>query len=204
MTDITVPAGWQRALEIIHMDFPDAVIAGGALRDLILGREIKDIDVFAHANGNYDTPWTSAQLKGCMDHYLGPSKISINEAFAKACPAITGVVCAVEIWARYTLPNPVQLILTPFPVTLRSAVARIDFGLCRVAYDGKTLYRSPEFDYDAENKQFTLYRADNDRQYWRSQARWERFQAKYEGWPMDVTAEALKGATIPARTAFSY
>jgi hypothetical protein len=26
---------------------PDAVIAGGSLRDLILGREVKDIDIFA-------------------------------------------------------------------------------------------------------------------------------------------------------------
>ena len=41
-----IPEDWTKTLKMIQREYPEAVIAGGSLRDLFLGKEIKDIDVF--------------------------------------------------------------------------------------------------------------------------------------------------------------
>lgn len=42
----TIPASWQRLIDEAREHDPDAIIAGGAIRDLICGRKPKDIDLF--------------------------------------------------------------------------------------------------------------------------------------------------------------
>jgi len=41
-----VPIEWKKFLSAVQTLFPDAVIAGGALRDLIVEKPIKDVDIF--------------------------------------------------------------------------------------------------------------------------------------------------------------
>lgn len=188
MTDFELPQSWRLALEIIQYGFPDAVIAGGALRDLILGREPKDIDVFAeHPSTGFSTGSlvgaNTAEIKEWAERYLGPARCVINSAWANYNEGMDGVVCAVEIDTALTRPLPIQLIMMNRPMTLQSAVERIDFGLCRVSHDGARLYRHPDFDHDVTNQCFTLRRSNSLDQYDRSRARHRRLEQKYLGWP---------------------
>ena len=46
-----IPSSWRELLGEIREVAPDAVIAGGALRDRDNGRPIKDLDVFVQIEG---------------------------------------------------------------------------------------------------------------------------------------------------------
>ena len=41
-----VPWAWTEVLRTVQSVHPEAILAGGALRDLILGGEVKDLDIF--------------------------------------------------------------------------------------------------------------------------------------------------------------
>ena len=41
-----IPSEWGNVLSEVQGVFPGAIIAGGALRDLFLGKEVKDVDIF--------------------------------------------------------------------------------------------------------------------------------------------------------------
>src|SRR3569623_1528091 len=49
-----IPERWQTVLRYVQNVAPDAVIAGGALRDLDNGRPVKDIDIFVQGNAMAD------------------------------------------------------------------------------------------------------------------------------------------------------
>jgi hypothetical protein len=184
-TKYPLPADWSIALEIIRLRFPDAVIAGGALRDTLLGREVKDIDVFASHPYGWSNAHDIISWTDWADRMLGPSYYVIHEGLAQEySEGLYGVVCAIEIDAAVTRPRPIQLIMLDTPVTLETVVERIDFGLCRVSHDGTTLFQHPDFVHDVNNRFFTLRRSENEAQYDRSCRRFRRLNEKYPGWPM--------------------
>jgi hypothetical protein len=66
-------------------------------------------------------------------------------------------------------------------------IGRFDFGICMVAYDGREIVRSKEFDHDVENKVFTLHRADNVEQLTYSMRRYGKITAgRYAGWKLAI------------------
>lgn len=178
-----LPPTWAEALGKVQELMPDAVIAGGALRDMILGRPVKDIDVFA-----YRRTWrTATELKAWLQAILGGTgKIVINEAYATYREAIDSVVFAVEVSAFNITGLPFQVIAMDHPVTMQSAVERIDLGMCRVAHNGKELYQHPDFIHDRANECFTIRRCNNVAQLERTKERYTRLQVKYMGWPLKV------------------
>lgn len=196
--NLELPPRWKAALEIIQLDFPDAVIAGGALRDLILGREPKDIDVFAEHRPFTPSQhlYTAADIKDWAQNYLGPARCVINDAWAAYNDALDGVVCAVEIDAALTRPLPIQLITMNRPVTFENVVDRIDFGLCRVSHDGEQLFTHPHFHQDRAREVFTLRRCTGQAQYDRSVQRHARLYDKYP-WPMRVPVSVLGTSILP-------
>ena len=46
----SIPAEWKQVLDRIQRVQPSAIIAGGALRDIILRRPVKDVDIFINAS----------------------------------------------------------------------------------------------------------------------------------------------------------
>src|SRR5262249_1134187 len=69
-------------------------------------------------------------------------------------------------------------------------IERFDFGICMAAYDGKETIRTKEFDQDAEQKTFTLHRADNQPQFTYSMSRYEKITAgRYKGWSLAIPEE---------------
>jgi hypothetical protein len=169
------------ALRDVQAYYPEACIAGGALRDLLCNKPVKDIDVFISAKnvegGMYGVREMLLALFGA------PVNIIIGEALAEYSDALKDVAFTLETFIGDT---PLQIIALHDDVTLESVVERIDFGICRVGTDGRRDLITEDFAYDLEHRQFTLRCNFNEPRLTRSKARHERLQAKFPGWPLVI------------------
>jgi hypothetical protein len=165
-------------LAMLQQVAPEAHIAGGAVRDTILQKQIHDIDVFM---ADEHVEEAAALLRSTCRHvkvgdwkqYLGFSDPAMTRLakFEKADAMIP--ICLIGLVPEYTSP--------------KSNIMRFDFGICMTAFDGKETIRTEEFDHDASNKTFTLHRADNLSQYAYSITRFEKITAgRYQGWSLAV------------------
>lgn len=171
-----------RILEVVRWTFPTSnpVIGGGALRDHLLNRPIKDVDVFLRAkdHDNLDSELTKrirppllAQMYGRADMHGAWDFLQTLEGFQ------------------------VQLILADFE-TKKDLAHTFDLGLSRVTYDEGGLYVSPEFDADAIDKVFRIHRADNNYELQRTLRRIERLSEKYPDFIHEATlVECAAAAT---------
>lgn len=160
---------------------PEAHIAGGAVRDTILQKQIHDIDVFMQ---DEHVEEAAALLRSSCSYvkvgewkqYLGFSDPAMTRVakFEKADEAIP--VCIIGLLPEFASP--------------RDNIARFDFGICMAAFDGKEIMRAVEFDQDEEARTFTLCRADNQVQFDYSLSRFEKITAaRYAGWSLVVPNE---------------
>lgn len=148
-----IPADWSALLRAIRRVCPTAVIAGGALRDLDNGREVKDIDVFVFADSDREAFAAMEALNGAnLD-------VSYDETFegGKAYPEDQNLeVIQIAELHGHDLEVPVQLIFVRWDTA--RIVERFDYGICRLSWDGETLTRPPEYDEDKAAKVFRLRR----------------------------------------------
>lgn len=169
------------ALTTLQQIAPEAHIAGGAVRDTILQKQIADVDVFMR---DEHVEEAAALLRSACGYvkvgewkqYLGFSD-----------PAMTRVAK----FERADEIIPVCIIgLQPCFANPKDNIARFDFGICMAAHDGQQTIRAAEFDQDAENKTFTLCRADNQAQFAYSLSRFEKITAaRYKGWTLVIPSE---------------
>jgi hypothetical protein len=168
-------------LASIRQVAPEAHIAGGAVRDTILERPIRDIDVFL-ASASLET--VAAHLRaahayvkvGEWKEYLGFSDPAMTRVakFEKAEETIP--VCLIGLKPDYVEPG--------------ANLARFDFGICMAAFDGVAITQTAEFNDDMAAKTFTLHRADNRQQFAYSMSRFEKLAAgRYSGWTLMVPQE---------------
>lgn len=172
---------YQTLLTSLQQIAPQAHIAGGAVRDTILNKSIRDIDVFmpdacvdevaAHLRKTWKYVKTGEwqQYEGFSD----PAMVRVAK-FENADETIP--VCLIGLQPSYAYP--------------KSNIARFDFGICMAAFDGKNIIRVDAFNTDVEAKTFTLYRADNQAQFNYSMSRFEKLTAdRYRGWTLAVAEE---------------
>jgi hypothetical protein len=166
---MNIPHVWRGVINALrNSGFPEAVIAGGALRDLDNGRPVKDVDIFLKYR---------IGLKEQLDDYFGQDgKVIIGEQLASYSNALIDVTASYEYRVGETVFNIVALARDVTPEVVRN---RIDFGLCRISFDGEKVEKSPEYDTDQANKTMTLHRCESSEQYNRSMQRFERLSAKY-------------------------
>ena len=169
---------YQGVLATIQAIDHKAHIAGGAVRDTLLGKAIHDVDIFAP-----DDIVDEAARRLRSDHayvkvgewkeYLGfsdPAMLRVAK-FEKADETIP--ICLIGLKPAFTRPA--------------ENIARFDFGLCMVAFDGATTFQTSEFDHDVGAKTFTLLRADNRAQFVYSMSRYEKITARrYAGWSLSI------------------
>lgn len=181
---------WLAALAKLQTKFPEAVIAGGALRDTYNGKFVKDIDVFVKARG--------IQTKALIEEALGREVETLNPDMMTEYEEHFGELFAVfdcgptfrpppsdddefNIFGEYG--PPLQIIALNMDVTLQSVVSRFDFGICKIAHNGAELFIHPDFTHDVEAKTFTLrLGADAEERRRRAMLRWDRLSEKYAGW----------------------
>jgi hypothetical protein len=160
---------------------PEAHIAGGAVRDTILQKQIADIDVFMKDEHVEE----AAALLRSSCGYVKVGEWTQYLEFSD--PAMTRVAKFEK--ADETIPICV-IGLLPGYATPEANIARFDFGVCMAAFDGKQIIRTDQFDEDATDHKFTLHRADNKEQYAYSLHRFEKITAgRYKGWGLVVPSE---------------
>lgn len=163
---------FREILEVVRWEFSGShpVIGGGALRDSILGRPIKDVDVFLRAKDH-------EHLNSELTTFIRPP-ILVQHGYGRA--DMHGAWNFNQQLSGYD----VQLILADFN-DLHDLAHTFDIGIARVTFDGVKLYVTDEFKRDAEDKAFRIHRCDNQYELERSLRRVERLKAKYPEFTLD-------------------
>jgi hypothetical protein len=169
------------ALARLQAIAPSAIVAGGFLRDSLLGAEAKDIDVFA-------TKLTSDQLAALVVAFPDAKQ----EPYAAFLEYANSEVQ--EVWHLGTVDGlPLQLIeVTGSPI---ERAMEHDFGLCQVWHDGVQMWTTCHFVADAEAKQFVLRQCESQNQFDRSMKRYARLSNKYPGYALSIPEEFQQWAT---------
>jgi len=177
---MNIPHEWQTVLAAIQTRFPGAIIGGGALRDTLLDREVKDVDIFIQMPDDL----TDAELCDVLSKLTGqhferslPERV-VNYVFGSG----SDVACVCD-------GGLFQVIATWTPTDPTTAMMRFDFGICRIIYDGINLIRSADFDKDVEDKTFTLLRCNSVQELARSMERWTRLKEKYDAYRLVILEE---------------
>lgn len=193
----TIPAEWLAVYRKIRDGgFPDAILGGGCLRDLVTGRadRVKDLDIFVGHQ-----PDMVEKLKGLGYHvstliteaateYLGAfDRVhSVYDLSALVSFAILDRSFAFSL--RTSRPeNNIQVIATTAPMSVRETLSRFDLGICQIAYtDRAGLQYTSDFLADLTSEGFRVTRCESRAQFERTYARWRRLEEKYKGWGLSV------------------
>lgn len=155
---------------LYHAGFPGAVVAGGYLRDSLLGLPPKDIDVFIPK---------SAIVSDVLAQRLGQAvghdvKIECNLSYANMEVA--------RIMGTTDRALPIQFIEMSGGQDPKERVARHDFGICQVWVDMNGLDWTEAFEHDRRRMDCTLVHCESPEEHKRSMRRWERLKEKLAGW----------------------
>ena len=182
-----LPNLWRARLKEIQKTFPNAVIAGGCLRDLACGKEIKDVDVFIPNSKEIQEDLNDFKLNHTTQIIR-----TVKDSYGNwACNDVKDILTLT--WGS------LQVEIITVDVTKDHIVDRFDFGICQVQYDGTEVYYTKEFEKDYLNKTFTLINCKNEEQHTRSIKRFEAFhKGKYSDYSLvdawDKTYKKKKGS----------
>lgn len=173
MNILTIPKAWRVVYQYVQGVCPEAILGGGALRDLDNGRPVKDLDIFIN-DGNI-----SLVLKA-----LGNPEITkeTGEQYFEWDPSVCNVI-ELAPHAEIDAP-PINLIELGHSCTVEEQMRRFDFGICQIMLDAKGIHMSEAYKTDKANKTFTLTRRRSYEQREHSLRRFERLQEKYPGWTL--------------------
>ena len=181
-----IPGSWCKILRAVQVMCPEAIIAGGAIRETLLGHPelIKDLDIFVNAYGERRDslePWLRD---------IGWTKLAGQEFTADYGRSVMrGEVHRV---VGYDVPGfdlPVQVIyLTIGEFSPMRAIERMDFFACQLATDGTWLWSTLEALEDITNRMITMRRPDNMVQFRRSERRAARLRGKFTGTGVSVVS----------------
>jgi hypothetical protein len=170
-------------LEALQRAVPSSVhIAGGAVRDTILNRPIRDVDIFL---SNTDADPAAALLRAKFN-YVKVGEWKQYHGFSDP------MLVRVAKFEKADETIPICLIGLAENLSPYDNISRFDFGPCMAAWQGDTtvMITNGNFKRDVESQTFTLYRADNLAQYSYSIVRYEKLTAdRYSGWGLSVPSQ---------------
>lgn len=187
-----IPEAWREVLRKVQTVCPEAIIGGGALRDLYNGAPIKDVDIFVRGRADIDSMISSLRaatsmnferLDAVMQEYAnstadieavldGPKLKSCSDEFCGwscNCPSVQIIVCSVNSPALTADFREHQL-------------QRFDIGICQIAFDGKGVHQTVDYSLDVMSKRIRVAEMQTDERRARSLLRVERIAEKYPGW----------------------
>lgn len=179
------------------------VLAGGAVRDALLERPIKDYDFFV-SDENFRDPFPPS-IPVSPSHWVDIALL-VDEWIDEAFPEITSLrtvahwqvgysdcetpfgqdvtrILAFECPETGTECQLIFLRSVPVDADPIAFANRVDFGLCKVALAGGQFHISSEFLHDVDNRKMTYIRPDSSQgQIERSTRRATRLHNKYPGY----------------------
>ena len=177
-------ARYNLILEAIQKFCPTAHIAGGAVRDTLLERPIKDIDLFLDEAATDE----AAALLRSKFGFVKVGEWASYEMFSdRAVKRVCNFDRAGETIPLTLIGLNLEYIESDYVFDMKTNLDRFDFGICMAGWDGDEVYTSDEFRRDLELKTFTLCRADNQPQFNYSMSRFEKMvKDRYAGWQLAV------------------
>lgn len=170
----TVPPQWLDVLSLVQSINPTAVLAGGCLRDLILGGEVKDLDVFVDASN--ENLWEDLQQVLMLRHGWRVC-MQVNADYVAS---MRGEVAKVVGFRVPGCEHEVQIIGLKSLTTPYEAIERMDFGACQIGIAGPThCLFTKDAAVDFRQRTITMLEPADHVQECRSLARATRFAEKY-------------------------
>lgn len=173
-------------LERLHIyGFPGAIVGGGAIRDMMLSRSVKDIDVFIPCQ-----PVGVANTAEALTAALG-RVVSVSPW----CGYIDLADCSTvyEVGHEPVLMSelPVQIMELRPGLPTKERVSRFDFGLCQAWFDGTTWGLTEQFRRDAYDQTMTLSFCESEKEFERSMRRFDRLSKKFPEYELVIPAEFM-------------
>ena len=162
-----IPGWWINTLREVQEQYASAILAGGCLRDLILERPVKDLDIIVGVGRDI-------VLSDCID-IAEPRSASAGSTLVSQA-----------IFTGRELPINIIYINPQVPPIERAD--NNDFGFCRIAFDGQELRLHDDFIHDMEHEQITLRRCWSWNDLNSSMRRYNRLKRKYN-WPLVILPE---------------
>lgn len=168
-----------------------AIIAGGTVRDFLLGKPHKDIDVFLPVAGR----GVGGRWIDLLTHEFGYRKMHVTPfaiEYLNWQPELKFVlgytICSNEV-IQFVGIDTQRLQRHDWGV--EAVVERFDFGLSQAAYDGKRIFVTDTFREDRANRTFTVTRCTGPADAERSRKRYERLAARWlpEQWALNIPEE---------------
>lgn len=164
-----------------------SVIAGGAVRDYLLGVEPKDIDVFIDMTAElvrFAEGDDNAISAG--DARYGLHRIDNEHERFEEYAAVSDIVC---VSSGVLFDRRVDAVVMENYAGGASLVAGFDFALNRCWFDGE-IHDTPEAKRDRDNRCVTLLTDEREE---RSVARFERLNERWGGgWRLERDAQAIE------------
>lgn len=154
---MTVPQDWQAVLKGFEAaGTPHAFIAGGALRDLITEKPIRDIDVFAEDRGSREKNRILVQ-KAFENAGIGAvKKTEVHDGYSATTETRSHTITeAGENWIVEAGGATYNIIFKQKMQSLLDTVKGFDIGLCQIGYNG-ALFSTNAFEKDLMNQTLTV------------------------------------------------
>lgn len=169
-----VPADVEEALIAVKGAYPGAIVAGGCLRDAILGVPHRDIDIFV--GPDFDP---TKLPEAWAAFVLSPETFvqDYAEHFAPRLKAVWGLAnCDGELLG----PAAAQIIVMAEPIKLPELLADFDWGFCQIGgHTLSKLFCTDAFRADMNNNTATLTAKPGDPRMERMLRRGKEFQRRF-------------------------
>lgn len=198
MKDI-IPASWVELYAIVKDHFPQAILAGGAMRDWDNGRPVKDLDFFVGAplgQGN-DVVWREF-FKAVEDAHKVRTSHGMDDDGGDVGSQQEHVLEIAYLESLDIILPDLNIMIVTKP-TVEDQLSRFDLGICRIAYDGH-VHRHEDYLWDQENRFFTITSAVSGNGRFKTIERFHRISPRYPGWRLidpEELARAFGGAVEP-------
>lgn len=188
--NIVVPKAWDDIYKQVKEQYPDALMAGGCLRDLENHRPVKDIDIFVcvpKVRDNRD--WDSFET-GTIFNPVTIKGYTPNEAAVETSFAPDNTIKAATVYESAD-GLPVNIIYVHSDIEPRDRLDNFDFGFNKIGYDGNTVFAHTDYSDDVLHRRMTLRRIENSEQVIKSLQRAQKFQEKYHKWNVVIPGELV-------------
>lgn len=178
MPPIEIPEEWLKVLAQVRQSFPNAIIAGGCLRDLHYGKPIKDVDIFAPIVQDELVHALVADVRASLNVTPPAELTSSEENFIEESGRVGQA--GRTIFAVVPLQSPALMFKYELIVGDTDAcdINLFDFSICQIEYDGEVVHWT-----DAYHDTFMTrtIKVMNSRPAERHALRCERMQDKFPG-----------------------